>query len=190
MALDEYGLHLAAGQPQRMPVEVPYRIRDRLGVAVDVQAGLGIVVTPGEMQAMWAFKALSKADPQNDVAALMLLLAQDEGDERAQRDKTIKIFPPGKGPLQWLPVAFRETLDRGEMAKMDLKAADDRIAGMRAPLQPIAAYFVGRFLEQRGHKDDAIQYYRRSVSAPEADNIIFPTLAVNRLRSLGVNDLK
>jgi hypothetical protein len=44
--------------------------------------------------------------------------------------------------------------------------------------------------EQHGHKDDAIRYYRRCVDAPEIAMLVFKTLAIDRLRRLGVKDGK
>jgi tetratricopeptide (TPR) repeat protein len=162
----------------------------QIAAPVDLQQmGFFYDLTGKSEQAMWAFKAWHKAEPNGDVSTLMLLLALDENDEPELRDKVVKNYPDrNKGPLDWLPVVFRESLARGEKAKLDLDAADKHIAGSAAKFQPVGCYFVGRFLEQRGHKADAIRYYRRCVDAPEVANIIFPALAINRLRVLGVKD--
>lgn len=142
-------------------------------------------------QAMWAFKAWYKAEPKGDVSSLMFCVALDETDETALRDKVLKNYPERTtGPLDWLPGLYRESLARGEKAKLDLTAVEKHIAATPVPSQRVACYFVGRILEQHGRKADAIRYYRRCVDSPQVVHLVFPTMAINRLRAMGVKDDK
>ena len=85
-----------------------------------------------------------EAVPNGPVSSLMLVLALDENEEPALRDKVLKNHPDSKkGPLDWLAVLFRESLARGEKAKLDLDAADKHIAGSPAQTQRVGCYFVG-----------------------------------------------
>ncbi len=145
----------------------------QIAAPIDLQQmGFFYTLTGKPEQAMWAFKAWHKAEPTGDVSSLMLLLAHDENEEWELRDKILKNFPEGNGksPLQWLPGLYRESLARGEKAKLDLVAADKQLAASPDKFQPVCAYFVGRFLEQHNQKADAIRYYRRCVDAPEVAN--------------------
>jgi hypothetical protein len=135
-------------------------------------------------EAMWAFRALNKLQPNVDIAAIMLLLAQDQNEEFPQRDKTIKSFPAGS-PFAWLPKLIGGAVAGGEKQKIDLDAADKHIAGMPEPQQAAATYFVGRFLEPHGHKADALRYYRRWCEPSNTVSHVFTTLATVRARALG-----
>jgi hypothetical protein len=80
-----------------------------------------------------------------------------------------------------LPELFWGVLEGQNSA---VAAADKHLAASADKFQPVCAYFVGGFLEQHDQKADAIRYYRRCVDAPEVANIIFTTLAADRLRVL------
>ena len=117
------------------------------------------------------------------------LLADELGD-KATRDASIKeiVEGPKTRGLKTAQILglFQASFAGGDPAAIDLAAVDGLIAQMPARSRGNAYYWVGRFLELHGRKDDALTYYKLGVAATDSAAYL-RVLAAEALRRNGVD---
>jgi tetratricopeptide (TPR) repeat protein len=141
--------------------------------------------------ALSSFQEALKADAHPYFALHVVLLAEELKDVEA-RDRAIAAGrayepPDKKAPLygKELLDSFAEILAAGKDAKIDFKAWDAMLEKSPTPGKVNLPYFMGRFLELRGMKDEAKDYYKRGArTEPAQANRVNVPLAADALRRL------
>src|SRR6185436_3468830 len=143
-------------------------------------------------EALAAYTEALKLDAHPYYAFFVALLASELGDPEA-RDRAIaagRAYEP-KDPKKTivygkeLLASMAEYWAAGPDAKIDLKAWDALLATSDAVIKITLPYFVGRFLEIKGRKDDAKIYYQRASDAEIAQSRrLTVVLASDALRRL------
>jgi len=133
-------------------------------------------------------KALAAQD--NPAFALHAALLADELGDVALRDALLTgiVEGPKSKDMKTAQVLklFRQSFAGPEPRAVDLAAVDDWIARMAFPGRGNAPYWVGRFLELHGRKEDAVRYYKRGVAAVDAAPYL-RVLAADALRRAGLD---
>jgi len=84
-----------------------------------------------------------------------------------------------------LLVSIAETLKAGPDAKVDLQRWDDQLKREESVGRSNLPYFMGRFLELRGRKEEAKNYYQKSADTEILQSRRLPVvLAADALRRL------
>src|SRR5204863_263802 len=133
-----------------------------------------------------------KIDAHPYYALFVALLASEQGDSEA-RDRAIaagRAYEPkdGKKTIVYgkeLLASMAEIWAAGPDAKIDLKAWDAMLTTSDAVIKLTLPYFMARFLELKGRKDDAKIYYQRGCDAEIAQSRrLTVVLASDALRRL------
>jgi tetratricopeptide (TPR) repeat protein len=142
-------------------------------------------------EALQAYTEAMKLDAHPSYALSVALLAMELGDTGA-RDRAIAAgrdySPKDKKTVVYgkeLLASMAEILAAGPDGKIDLGAWDAMLAKQDSTVKIILPYFMGRFLELRGRKEDAKKYYQQSAGAEILQsrrlNVVLAADALRRL---------
>ena len=120
-------------------------------------------------KALDVFDAAYRADPRVDLAASLMLVADELGDLE-QRDAALEDLATklkDKAPKTCaICMLFRDSLADGGKAPLDLAAVDAILETFPSRTRGNTEFIVGRFLLNRDRTDDAKKHLQRCVDSP------------------------
>jgi hypothetical protein len=122
--------------------------------------------------------------------AFFLALAPDEAGDAKGRDQMLAGLAAKKAVLGYLAGQFRDCLAQGEKAKPDPAAVEQLLGLVSGKLKEHARYFVGCFLDQRGHGQAALEHLGQVAAAEVLGNDEVRVMAAVRVRARGVDPQK
>ena len=130
------------------------------------------------------------AETQRKGQGFLLAVLADEAGDRALRDQTWASLVAASsqegvgGQMGRLAAVFRGSLAQGDGGTFDKAALDAVLKSVDPVVVADSGYYLGRFLELRGRRSEAIGQYRRCLAAT-GGNPPLRVLASIRLRALG-----
>jgi tetratricopeptide (TPR) repeat protein len=140
-------------------------------------------------KALEMFAALSKQAPSETVSLLRMTLL-DELSKAEDRNAIMKTLAGKDTPYGNMVKLFSDCLAKDEKGKLDGEAVEKIMKTVPADAVVDANYFVGKFLQQRGHKEEGVKYLQRSASGKNARSFLVKLLAVAELRDQGIEPEK
>jgi tetratricopeptide (TPR) repeat protein len=150
----------------------------------DLMVWAALQLTAGQPKpALEALKRVSQQKPSGWVALNMALVC-DELKDREGRDKALQSVDDHVW-IRQLADLFAKCLSKGEKENLEADAVEKVLKEMPAEWRADSCYFIGRFLELRGHTKAALPYLNRSATDPRTLVDLLPALASARLRANG-----
>jgi len=140
-------------------------------------------------KALEMIAALSKQAPSETVNLLRMTLL-DELSKTEDRNAIMKTLAGKDTPYGNMVKLFSDCLAKDEKGKLDGEAVEKIMKTVPADAVVDANYFVGKFLQHRGHKEEGVKYLQRSASGKNARSFLVKLLAVAELRDQGIEPEK
>jgi tetratricopeptide (TPR) repeat protein len=147
------------------------------------------VLTKEPEKALEMIAALGKQAPSETVTLLHMTVLDGLG-KTEDRNAAMKTLAAKDTPYGRLVKLFSDCLAKGEKGKLEGEAVEKILKTVPADAVVDANYFVGKFLEHRGHKEEAVKYLQRSASGKNARSFLVKMLATAELRDQAIEPEK
>lgn len=147
-----------------------------------IMSGVYFIATGQAEKAPGLFRAV-RSEPKSDFYPMLAAIELDAAGDAANRDKAFDSLT-AKGPYESLVTLLRTKISKGEKEVPSASEIDTAFKAMPRGWDSDARYMVGRFLQRRGEKKLAADYFRECSSNPRSAFAVTPVLAGMALREL------